>query len=602
MVFRKAAGWGSLRNGVWLPHDIALVPAAVLPLAPPIVGEPITFSVIDAYDNLSNLTPLAPATVSQGTPIFGTNGSADLALNGSISTTNVQRTAVPWTQVGANDLILMAFQPPDDPMDGEAGSGFVNVHTNFRQQSDTGSGEPNMSGSSGARFGKRWLSASAASIRDFNWAGATLDTLTAPTYTVQSRFTPSNIAGPGVLKIGPIVRVTQRRKSILTMTFDDNYAREHDDVLPLLTSRFGTAPATSYVSMGVIGTSLRFTLGQMAAMKAAGWCFGLNSGPTDQPIFAAHAGGVADAVAALDTQRAALVATGLAADDDARHICYSFGTAGPADATVTQIASCVSNGTTTITCATAQAFFNGLVMRGAVVTGAGVPAGTTVVSTPNANTITVNQPVPSNTTTLTFHYINALTTAGGLVASGATTITSIRTTGLIPGMRMQGRAVPAGTTIVSIDTPSTGVAADGTITVSQNVGAACTRAGFYVIGGEWLPGRIEAALIAAGYKTGRRTNVGQGLCTQFGIPSAEAMMSLNTITLDAPVGTVTGGIQQCIRDGRDIMAFMHVAPAANMTDLATVLDFIKARVDAGELDVMTVPAWYNRIAARSGIA
>lgn len=79
-------------------------------------------------------------------------------------------------------------------------------------------------------------------------------------------------------------------------------------------------------------------------------------------------------------------------------------------------------------------------------------------------------------------------------------------------------------------------------------------------------------------------------------------MSLNTITLDAPVGTVTGGIQQCIRDGRDIMAFMHVAPAANMTDLATVLDFIKARVDAGELDVMTVPAWYNRIAARSGIA
>jgi hypothetical protein len=46
----------------------------------------------------------------------------------------------------------------------------------------------------------------------------------------------------------------------------------------------------------------------------------------------------------------------------------------------------------------------------------------------------------------------------------------------------------------------------------------------------------------------------------------------------------------------------HAAPAFNPTLFGQVLDFVKARMEAGEIDVMSLPEWYARIAARSGVA
>lgn len=601
MVFRKAAGWSSLRNGVFLPYD-ALQQTGTVALSPSLPeSEPIAFSIIDGYDSQANLAaPAAPMTFSQTTPIagFGPNGALAMALNGVVLTAAATRNNTPWTQVAADDLILIGYEPPLNPIEGELGGVVANINATYQFRNDPA--EP-PSGGTGCRHGARWASMSPLSIRDGSWTGNPLTALAAGAYGVRAQFSPSNIAGRGTAKVGPIIRITQRRKPIFMLSFDDGYQRELTDVVPRMVARFGSAPGTSYVPMGLIGTAERYTLSDMAAMKAAGWTFSINSGRSDEPIWSGHGGGIADAIASLNTERAALVATGLATVEEASHVCYSFGTTSPNETIVSTLANCVANGTTTIT--STNTFHDVGAMRGVVIKAPGVPAGTTIVSC-SRNAIVVNQPVPSGTYTLAFCCVAAIGTNGGLVANGTTTITSVRTDGLIVGMTMQGRDVPVPTTITAINTESTGTTANGTITVSNPVPATCTRAGFFIAGAPWLAGNIENALISAGYLTGRRVQGDGRFCSQFGIPSAMAMMSLTGLSVDQPktAAASIAAIAQAIRDGRDTLAYMHAAPATDIPTLEAILDYVKTRVDAGELDVMSVPAWYNRIAARSGVA
>jgi hypothetical protein len=577
----------------------ASAPATSAATVPVIAAEPVAFAILDPFSTLTNLTSTVPTTLSQTTPIFGSNGSAAIALNGAFGVNNVTRASVPFPGVAATDLICYAIEPPANPMDGEVGPAGVTFHNSYAFRSDGANNEPSPTGS-GVRYGARWISMSADSIRDVSWAGTPLHQLAPGSYRLMPTPTFGNIVGGGTARLGPVVRVTQRRKPILCMTFDD-INDGHLIARDMMMARLGTAPGTSYVTTSRIGVAARLSLANMDSMRAQGWAFSLDSGTTGEPIWAVHGGSIADAVTALNAHRDALVATGRATFDEASHVAYSWGPTSPLSDAVETVANCTSAGGTTIT--TTGTFYSAGAMRGVVIKAPGIPAGTTIVSCPNATTIIVNQNVPAGTYTLTMCCINTLQSGGGLVANGTTTITSIRTSGLVTGMTMQGRGVPVGTMITAINTESTGTAADGTITVSNNIPAACTRGAFYIAGAEWLNGNLEAALIAAGFKTGRRTKAVGSICTQFGIPSPMAMMSLWSLDFEpASSAPAIGALRLNIRDGRDTITLSHNTSSFNQTIFGQVLDFVAARVTAGELDVMTVPAWYNRIAARSGVS
>lgn len=580
--------------------------------APPAV-EPIAYILLDDHNSISAggaRTTTAPAVISQGSPIYGTNGAASLALNGAFGQVSVQRVTLPLAQsIGATDLIMFAVDPPADPVNGEIGNGnfTFNATYSFREDPATSPIDEPPVGGSGAKHGARWISMGAGSIKDGSWAGNPISFLAPGSYTSRPIITPTNLVGGGNARVGPLIRVTQKRKSIFALTLDDNNVG-HVTIKDMMLTRWGFARGTSYIATGLIGTT-GMSASQMMAMKADGWTFSLDSGPNDEPIWGGHGGTIADAIARLDADRAFMVANGYSTDDECRHLCYSYGSTSyieaEAPSTIRQVTNATANGTTTVTIPSGT-FYNVGAMRGTAVKGAGVPAGTTVVSCPAGNTLILSQPVSSGTNiTLSFTGMVSTTGASGnLTANGTTVITGLNSLYIVPGMRMNGRDVPANTTVVSVDVESATV---GQITVSQNVPATCTRGSFHIPGAEWLPGRCEDALIAAGYKSGRRTKGDGMLCTQLGIPSARAMMSFTSRDFDyttVPLSTsnnTIGAIQQAIRDGRDILGLTHGASGFNQTVFTEVLDYIKARMDAGELDAMSIPAWYNRVAARSGL-
>jgi autotransporter-associated beta strand protein len=104
----------------------------------------------------------------------------------------------------------------------------------------------------------------------------------------------------------------------------------------------------------------------------------------------------------------------------------------------------------------------GLVV-GMVVTGPGIPAGTTIASITNATTLVLSAPATATLTAQTY----AASPLSGSTTSGSTSVTVASTTGLLPGMQVMGANIPAGAKIASVtnatsfvlDVPATGTAA-----------------------------------------------------------------------------------------------------------------------------------------------
>jgi len=396
-------------------------------------SEPIAFGVLDPYNSLTGRTTAAPASRSQGTPIFGSNGALALALNGAVATASVTTASVPWTRVDPDDLIVFAIENPDDPMQGGVSGGILIVSNTYSPKNDTD--EPGTGNAGTMGLGGRFLvSFAASSIRAGTWAGQGLDAITAAAVPIWLQSNVNNNYGSGTVKYGPIFRVTERRKPIWAPTFDDNYQRELTEVIPLMEARLGFAAGTSYTAIDLVGQSLRYTLADMAQMRSRGWRFCMDSNPRDEPVYAVHAGGIADAIAALDAHAARIVATGHATTDDVRHICFSYG-ATSVNTGYATLASCIANGTTTITNNVGTGFFGVNAARGTIIKAPGVPVGTRIVSCPNGNTIIVDRPVPAGTYTLAFCGASFLSSNNALVANGTATVTSVRTRALCRAWR-----------------------------------------------------------------------------------------------------------------------------------------------------------------------
>ena len=104
----------------------------------------------------------------------------------------------------------------------------------------------------------------------------------------------------------------------------------------------------------------------------------------------------------------------------------------------------------------------GLVV-GMVVSGPGIPAGTTIASIASGTSLVLSAPATATLTAQTY----AASPLSGSTTSGSSTVTVASTTGLLPGMQVMGANIPAGAKIASVtnatsfvlDVPATGTAA-----------------------------------------------------------------------------------------------------------------------------------------------
>ena len=120
------------------------------------------------------------------------------------------------------------------------------------------------------------------------------------------------------------------------------------------------------------------------------------------------------------------------------------GTGSPARLSLT--AGVTTAASTTVTVANTAGLLPGM-----VVTGANIPAGTTIASVTNGTTLELSAPATAAATGLTF---GAFGFAGGTTV-GSTTLTVASTSGLLAGMQVIGNGIPAGARIASITNGTT---------------------------------------------------------------------------------------------------------------------------------------------------
>jgi autotransporter-associated beta strand protein len=147
------------------------------------------------------------------------------------------------------------------------------------------------------------------------------------------------------------------------------------------------------------------------------------------------------------------------------------GTGSPARLSLT--AGVTTAASTTVTVANTTGLLPGM-----VVTGANIPAGTTIASVTNGTTLELSAPATAAATGLTF---GAFGFAGGTTV-GSTTLTVASTTGLLAGMQITGNGIPAGARIASIT--------NGTTLVLSAPATATAAGQIYSAGLVALPGDV----------------------------------------------------------------------------------------------------------------
>jgi len=101
------------------------------------------------------------------------------------------------------------------------------------------------------------------------------------------------------------------------------------------------------------------------------------------------------------------------------------------------------------------------IVPGMTLTNANFPAGTTVVSVNSLNSITLSNNATANAQNQTF---GSASFVSGVTTSGSAVVTMNSTTGVTPGMTITGTGIPAGSFVVSVDSPTQ-------LTLSQNATA-----------------------------------------------------------------------------------------------------------------------------------
>jgi hypothetical protein len=553
----------------------------------------LPYTLLDGFEETAGRTGFSTNSLTLVPPVVQGAGAVQTYTNGAVAInlikTALDDTAAPSTW-GADPLLAVMVDMGDDPME-HAISGLqpqiTVAGTAYAYRNDTtvaGTALPAFGGDT-AR-GKRWRSFAADRLRATNWAGANF--MSAPAGTKTARFDPQLLAASNnnhtTATFDAFVRV-QRHKPVVMLTWDDVNERQYDLLHPMLVAR--NLKSTSYVCMGLLDTGSKFSLAEAQIMKDSGlWAFCTNSNRLDNPLFAFDTPELA--LAQLNDHAAEIVAAGLATADKVKHAAFSYGPTSyrPTPVTLT----CTANGTATVTITAPQAWSNSI-LPGMLVKGTGLGVAPTVVSVPTSSSIVLSAAVTSGTLSLTFCSNSRGLT---LTANGTTTITGINTTGLFPGQVVRGFNVPANTTVASIVTEGV----SGSITTNNNIPSTCLKASFFHASGPWAYNKMEDLLLADGWLTGRRgTSVG-GVYSGFGV-DPKVLMGLPSTVCDAGVALFGANLQSAIDDCTDLIGIGHFTAGTVSADVEGILDLVAAARDAGDIDVLTVPEWHERIITRT---
>lgn len=567
---------------IWTNNRDTLTDALI---TSPTIRERVNpYVLLDSYDALASRTITAPGAVSVVAPVVEGTGSIMTEQKG----TQISSLSNPDISVGeaptAWDLIAVMIDFGAGSMENSMGAVRPTITTGgiaYAYQVDTTVatvGLPGFGLDNGR--GKWWKSFKASRLRQTNWAGAQLPAAGAAAKSTALQF-QQNANGDynSVVRVDAMIR-PDRHKPCVMITCDDVNALQRTELADLLQAR--SLVATGYMAMDLLNTSTKLTTAQALELKNTyGWAWCLDSGPIDEPMIGFPT--VSAAIAQLNAHRDDLIASGLGGAADAVHVCYSYGSMGYRSKPVT--ISCTATGTDTLT---GVNFWGSNVCAGLVVKGTGLGSDPVVVNTPDNSTVVLSAAVPGGVYSLTFcgYDLGLATTCNG------TTSVTVATAGLFVGQTMTGRDVPANTTIT--------VLGSGVVTVSNAVPATCARASFHHLSGEFAFNKIEDAMMAAGYKTGRRVNTFvNGVYTGYGLDPYRAI-GLPAYSMDGGSSNsarTIADIQECIDNATDMVGYLHYS-ASNVAYITAVGDFLQARVLAGDCDVMTIPQWWSAVSAR----
>jgi hypothetical protein len=183
-------------------------------------------------------------------------------------------------------------------------------------------------------------------------------------------------------------------------------------------------------------------------------------------------------------------------------------------------------------------------------------------------------------------------TTTAATSTGNDVVTMTSTAGVTAGMKVVGYNVPRITRVVSVDSVTQ-------ITVDHNIPAQTKPMTFVNDSGHFHTGKMQAALKAAGFKSGRTTVATGSFPSRFGVGD-QALYCIGNPTSGRTFAQLQTTTDAAIRRGETLMFYTHgvfSGAAGQHTDVAVFtefLDYLKAKSDAGEIDVLTVSQWWAR--------
>jgi hypothetical protein len=184
-------------------------------------------------------------------------------------------------------------------------------------------------------------------------------------------------------------------------------------------------------------------------------------------------------------------------------------------------------------------------------------------------------------------------TVDDVVSDGSDVLVMSDTAGITSGMKVSGFNVPRITRVVSVDSGTE-------VTVDNNIAAQTRPIMFTDDSGEFHGNKLQDALSDAGYKTAR-TTMPDTVYTRFGIGSGQALEFNGVSTSNVTASTMIGWVDQAISKGQTLVTYSHsIVPVIDSgldmleSEFDTWMDYVKTKVDAGELQVLTIDGLYNR--------
>lgn len=567
---------------------------------------PLSYTLLDSLNSIAGRTMTANAVMSVASPILSDTGSIKIEAGGnSQASMNTAGFSDGGGDPAAWGLMAMLVDLGDT-----AGQSFLNSPrvavvqggTTYQYAADT-----TITGAAPPVFtahhdrGYRWKTFKALRLRAGGvWGNAKLSEAGAGTreWRINPLYDGSGVSGAhrgDVIRVGPVIHIPTPSKPTVVITLDDVNPLQYALCQELAARGMF---ATLMVPLDRVAYGGRLTVAQLLDIKAMGHTIALDSGRQDESILRYPS--VTAAVNGMLADKAAIVAAGLATDNDLKLFCYSFGRhCYEPRSTVVAVTQAATSPNVNVGGSLA---YGAALCAGVVVKGTGLSPDPVVVEAPDPSgaVVVLSQPLPAGSYNLRF-CANEL--GRTLVCNGTTTIQITDTlngagtgaAGLFVGQLLRGNGVPANTRV-------TAVTGADTVTVSNAVPATCVRGSFFHDQGEFFSGKLPDALRAAGFEMGRDVTRYGGTFTGFGLDPRHAMQvpgfSMD-VTTSLLLSQVIGNTQMAIDDGCDTIGYLHASDTNySQTLMYQYLDYLQARKNAGEIEINNLHTWWTKVKGR----